>query len=469
MRRMWAGLVVLAVVCCARPAAAAVGTAWVSGPSPFADCAARALDAKLPAGAVEPSVAVSPRDARTVVAAWTQDRFRGVVAAASHDGGRSWRTVPLPGLTRCTGGTFDYVDNVGVSIGPDGVAHLSAHVFGDGVASARVSARSTDSGRSWSRPVVVVSEDRPGSGRFSGGAITADPLDPESVYSIVPKFTQPSLDGVAYRGQVYLGRSRDGGRGWQPPVPAYDTGPGALTTGHQLLVLADRTLLDVFTLIRRPGETGQTAQVSVIRSTDLGAHWSPPAPVADLRSRGAYDPQTRHPVNTGSSMVARRRGRPVDRPDCRGLAGRAFHRWRRRFDRAVHLGRRWSQLVGPGPGQRDTDHDPGGRPAGVRAGRRGRRRWDAGGQQLRLPAQRRRRTAVDRPVAGALRPCRVCRDAVDRDLVRHPSGNRHRRRATGVLPRQHPRPHGHRPRIPRRLRPTRRHRTSPRRGHRRPV
>jgi hypothetical protein len=32
-----------------------------------------------------------------------QDRFRGLVAGVSLDGGATWRQVVLPGLTRCTG------------------------------------------------------------------------------------------------------------------------------------------------------------------------------------------------------------------------------------------------------------------------------------------------------------------------------------------------------------------------------
>ncbi|MFD2420543.1 sialidase family protein [Amycolatopsis pigmentata] len=297
-------LLVIALASCAPAADAAARTVSVSGPSPFAGCPPRALDGKLPTGAVEPSVAVNPRDSRAVVAAWTQDRFRGVIVGASADGGRSWQRAPVPGLTRCTGGAFDYVDNVWLSAGSDGVFHLSAHVFGDGPASGRVASRSVDGGRTWSVPVLVVSEDRPGNGRFSGGAITAEPADPRSVYSVAPKFSEPFLDGVPYRGRVYVSRSRDAGRDWDPPVLAYDTGDGALATGHQLLALPDRTLLDVFTLVRQPGSAGQSKEIAVMRSTDHGAHWSAPATVAGLSSRGTYDPRDHHPVNTGSSLVA---------------------------------------------------------------------------------------------------------------------------------------------------------------------
>src|SRR6266498_2250626 len=83
----------------------------VSGTSPFTGCPTAGLDALLPTGEVEPVVVANPTDRANVVAAWTQDRFRGVVAGVSLDRGRTWRSVVVPGLTRCTGGAFDYADD----------------------------------------------------------------------------------------------------------------------------------------------------------------------------------------------------------------------------------------------------------------------------------------------------------------------------------------------------------------------
>lgn len=84
----------------------------ISGPSPFADCNVTAmgggginyLDSE-----VEPWVAVNPANARNVIAVWQQDRWsnggaRGLVTAASHDGGVTW-TRTFAHFSTCSDGT----------------------------------------------------------------------------------------------------------------------------------------------------------------------------------------------------------------------------------------------------------------------------------------------------------------------------------------------------------------------------
>ena len=41
-------------------------------------------------------MAVNPTNPANVVAVWMQDRFRGLVAGVSLDGGATWRQVVLP-------------------------------------------------------------------------------------------------------------------------------------------------------------------------------------------------------------------------------------------------------------------------------------------------------------------------------------------------------------------------------------
>ena len=279
----------------------------VSGPSPFTGCPAAGLDSLLPTGAVEPVVVANPTDRANVVAAWTQDRFRGVVAGVSVDRGRTWRRVVVPGLTRCTGGVFDYADDVSMSAGPDGVVHLSTHVFdADRQRSGLLATRSTDGGRTWSRPATLALQTGSRDGEYAGGATAADPADPIMVYGVVPTFSypsDPSEPGGSFRGTVVFARSLDGGRSWQPARSILDTGAGRLTTGHQLAVLPDRTLLDLFTLIDlRENPRRPALQVAVMRSTDRGATWSPPTVVADIRSVGITDPGTADPVAGGTRL-----------------------------------------------------------------------------------------------------------------------------------------------------------------------
>lgn len=279
----------------------------VSRASPFSDCPPAELDDKAPRGEVEPVVAVNPRRPRNVVAVWTQDRFRGLVAGVSFDGGSTWQRRVVPGFTRCTGGTFDYVDDAWLSFGPRGVLHLSAKVMnGEQTASGRLATRSLNGGRRWSEPEPLVMETRQRSVNYSGGAITADPHRPRFVYSVVPKFAEPDPDGGngAFRGALFFNRSRDGGRSWQPARKVFDAGSGRLVTGHQIVVGKDGTLINAFTLIdfrdtpRRPAK-----HVAVMRSTNQGRSWSKPTLVAKLRSTGTTDPQAGDPVATGSRLL----------------------------------------------------------------------------------------------------------------------------------------------------------------------
>jgi len=100
----------------------------------------------LPKGEVEPYVAVNPTNPANVVGVWTQDRFRGLVAGVSLDGGTTWRQVVLPGLTRCTGARFDYAFDPWLSFGPDGALYLSASVFGDAGQGGIPASKSPDGG-----------------------------------------------------------------------------------------------------------------------------------------------------------------------------------------------------------------------------------------------------------------------------------------------------------------------------------
>src|SRR6266498_392452 len=277
MRSALVGLVTVGVLLGLGPAvAAAVSDAnrlvRVSGTSPFTGCPAAALDSLLPTGEVEPVVVANPTDRANVVAAWTQDRFRGVVAGVSLDRGRTWRSVVVPGLTRCTGGAFDYADDVSMSAGSDGVVHLSTHVFdADRQRSGLLATRSTDGGRTWRRPAALAVQTGSRDGEYAGGAIAADPADPRMVYAVVPTFSSPSQPGGSFRGTVIVARSLDGGTSWQPPRGVLDTGADRLTTGHQLAVLPDGTLLDVLVLIDLRQDPRQpTLQVAVLRSNDLG-------------------------------------------------------------------------------------------------------------------------------------------------------------------------------------------------------
>jgi hypothetical protein len=274
----------------------------VSRRSPFADCPAAGLDDLLPPGEVEPVVVADPADPESVVAAWTQDRFRGIVAGGSADGGRTWRRPVVPGLTRCTGGTFDYADDLAMSVGSDGVVHLSAHVFdADRQRSGLLATSSADGGRTWASPVTVVEDTLGGNGEYAGGAIAVDAADPRHVYGLVPFFGYPDGPGGEFRGTVAFARSEDGGATWSSAWQLPDMGDGWLSTGHQLSVLGDGTLVDVFTLLDlRQDPQRPRVYIAAIRSHDRGETWTEPTTIAETRSVGVRDPENSDLVASGT-------------------------------------------------------------------------------------------------------------------------------------------------------------------------
>ena len=72
----------------------------VSGPSPFLDCPIAANDPDFGKSTeVEPYVAVDPTNPDHLVGAWIQDFARGIVAAVSFNGGDTWQSVVIPGVT----------------------------------------------------------------------------------------------------------------------------------------------------------------------------------------------------------------------------------------------------------------------------------------------------------------------------------------------------------------------------------
>lgn len=105
-----------------------------------------------------------------------------------------------------------------------------------------------------------------------------------------------------FRGLV-AGVSFDGGKTWAAPRKVIDPGPDRLTTGHQLPVLPDRTVVDVFTLIDfRADPQRPERYVAVARSTDRGRTWSEPEIVHTLGSVGTTDPRSGAAV-AGSSRI----------------------------------------------------------------------------------------------------------------------------------------------------------------------
>ncbi|MEO7442962.1 MAG: sialidase family protein, partial [Acidimicrobiales bacterium] len=277
----------------------------VSGASLFRTCTADNTATQVgqvfPDSEVEPWLTVNPADPRQVAGIWQQDRWsnggsRGLVTGSSGDGGRTWTTTALPGVSVCSGGSYLRVSDPWLSFGPTGDLYaisLSLNGPADPGHGLLVS-RSSDGGRTWGAPVTILAESVAGV-LNDKQSLTADPTDARFAYAVWDRLATPA--GRPFEGPSYFARTTDGGTTWEPARPILDLGPNNQTLGNQIVVTPDGTLVNIFSAIRN-SPTRRT-DITVIRSTDKGATWSAPITVDRQVTVNVSDPETADPLRTG--------------------------------------------------------------------------------------------------------------------------------------------------------------------------
>lgn len=285
----------------------------LSADSPIAaSCTAGAASGQFFANAeVEPFAAVHPSNTNILISAWQQDRWsnggaRALVTATSVDGGLSWRRTLMP-FSRCGGavsgstGDYERTTDPWVDIGPTGIMYSMALSFNGaalqaGSSSALLASRSLDNGLTWSTPTTLL---RDGESLFNDkNSLTADPTDARYVYAVWDRLDANNV------GPTLLARSQDSGATWEAARIIYAptiAGGVSQTIGNRIVVLADGTLINVFTNIDTVGSSTKAWQ-GIIRSTDKGLTWSAPIKIADARAIGATDPQTGKAIRDGASL-----------------------------------------------------------------------------------------------------------------------------------------------------------------------
>ncbi len=281
----------------------------VSGGSPFVDCTADNIPGQsgtvFIGSEVEPWIDVNPNNADHMVGTWQQDRWsdgaaRGLVTAVSMDGGATWETVIIPGLTQCSGGLFKRASDPWLSFGPDGTLHHIALAISssNSTVSSMLVNRSLDGGLTWSDPVRLITNITP---LFNDKeSILADSTDANLVYAAWDR-----LDLRRGRGPAFFARSTDGGESWEASRSVHDPGLYNQVLGTQMLVLPDGKLLLFFTEIFNSGGKLITF-LSFKESTDKGATWMPPLSgafrVLEARMQATRDPDLGLDVRDGALL-----------------------------------------------------------------------------------------------------------------------------------------------------------------------
>jgi hypothetical protein len=325
--------------------------------SPFTGCSVGRQEGELfPNTEIEPYVAANPRNPNNLLVGHQQDRWsnggaRGDIARVRLHGGASWRPVVIPGVSRCAGGEFLRASDPWVDFSPNGTAYYMSLAFEPDITdpddptvflgfgrNAMLVNRSTNGGRSWSRPKTLIETDDP---RFLNdkNSLTADPTDARFVYAVwdrLQDFSFPPPAGfpmsggprgarlraewlkgaaaksaaepeaqrqeptqVLFKGPTLFTRTADGGGVWERPRVIYDPGPNAQTINNIIVVQPNGTVIDFFTHIYPNGVT----QIELLRSKNRGITFERTPIVVDQNfSIGTITPDAQEPVRDAAIL-----------------------------------------------------------------------------------------------------------------------------------------------------------------------
>lgn len=288
-----------------------------SGRSPFADCTRdrprQQVGRPFGNAEVESWLAVDPTR-WSVVIGFQQDRWsegggaRGNAGAISGDAGRTWVSTIPPKVTKCTGGPFDRASDPWVEFAPDGTAFFMALAFdqdlpdGSGYGrSAMVVSRSTNGGRTWQEPVLLIDTRDPRTYNDKN-SLTTDPHDAHRAYAVWLRWTDfvSPTPATSFRSETFFARTTDGGLTWEPARSIYTAPQESYTVGDQIVVLPDGGLLDIFTEVAADG----SARIATLRGRDHGRFFERHATyIHQADYLGVYTPDRERYVRDGSTLL----------------------------------------------------------------------------------------------------------------------------------------------------------------------
>jgi len=233
-----------------------------------------------PGTEVEPMIAVNPANANDMIEVFQEGRYYdgGSVDdgyATSTDGGKTWTSNPMPGVTKAVGGKFDRASDPAVAFGLNNTAYMVSLVLLGSTGVGLTVNKSTDGGMTWSNPVIAYEND----GGFSDKswiAVDAYPSSPckGDVYA--------TWDNFYNNLQSELTMSTDGGQTWTTNAI-----PGAEGEGNAIVVLPNGNLVDTY-------EGFSAGSYQAVTSTNCGKSWSAPVNVGPID--GTTEPNLRSPT-----------------------------------------------------------------------------------------------------------------------------------------------------------------------------
>jgi hypothetical protein len=216
----------------------------------------------------EPSLGVNPRNSSNLVMAYMRDDRGACAVSATFDRGKTWTGQVLRGLTDPV---YTFCADPTLVSGPNGTVYVAAIAFNQSfqVGHTMVT-RSTDRGRSWSRPVEAVGGSTAPIDGFDRPWLAFDKATGTLYLTTMTIFSRP-MGPLAHR---YLLASRDYGRHWGRAAtvdsPAYPADHWATGT---IAVDPRGTVAIAYTARRVPG-SGDRCSCTVLATTTDGTHFT---------------------------------------------------------------------------------------------------------------------------------------------------------------------------------------------------
>lgn len=267
--------------------------------------------------AVEPTIAVNPKNPKNIVACWQQGRIdnggalEGAIAFTCN-GGKDWERTVVP-LQNCIGGITQRISDIWLSFARDGSrvylcalainATLDPNTLNQ---SGVIVSLSKNGGRTWSQPHFVASSQtylNEPTGSFpvdDKTSITADPNHNRNAYAVWDRFPM----ATTFHSDARISFTKNGGRTWSPNQILYNPFPDLTAHGQSNGIENDSSTIDNVIVVlpqskyrhgdlldfmcriyAKPGATDDQFMndsfpfqftlfdIALVRSTDQGATW----------------------------------------------------------------------------------------------------------------------------------------------------------------------------------------------------